>query len=68
MKPATPAAAGALIAYIRSFIMDERDCGEWAMDDWTMPALKNGRGFTCRNRCMIERSKEAAVPAVPLAS
>jgi len=40
MKPATPAAAGALIAYIRSFIMDERDCGEWAMDDWTMPALK----------------------------
>jgi hypothetical protein len=39
-RPTTPAGAGALIAYIRSVIIDTRDWGEWAMDDWTMPALK----------------------------
>jgi hypothetical protein len=39
-KPTTPAGAGALIAYIRSVIMDIRDWGECAIDDWTLPALK----------------------------
>jgi hypothetical protein len=39
-RPTTPAGAGPLIAYIRSVIIDTRDWGEWAMDDWTMPALK----------------------------